>query len=733
MSTSSKVAQDLLVKIVQQAGFGSDAIDSLIVGYVGDLFASWHTDGYGLEELLSTLKPILLSCGLDEAALDSFIDSLDAAFGGIKERHGMGPQVTAVVPIETPVQMSLSPITTQMADEPKRVALDWLSSKRIVASQVDRSKLVKAEAKLRAKAALRKGLALPTEETELASLIPQVRRQTPEEIVDGLITEWRELGGGSGRGRRDVHCEGFDISLAGRRILTGASLILAQGRRYGLVGRNGIGKSTLLRHIAGRQLDGLPAALTILHVEQEVRGDETPALQAVLDADVRRSALLAEERRLQTLAEGSSACAERLQLVYRLLQDMDQAEAESRACAILAGLGFSPSDVTRPTREFSGGWRMRLALAQALFCQPDLLLLDEPTNMLDFPAVVWLETHLREWSGTLLVVSHDRLFLDATVTDILHMHDEQLEAYRGDYAQFLTTRADRQKAQQREYEAQLLYRANLQAFIDRWRYNANRAPQAQSRLKILEKLPELRPVVAEAPVVFRFPPVERIPAPLVQATGAGFAYDGDASKLLLQNIDISLQPDSRLAIVGPNGAGKTTLLKLLVGDLEPTVGRVAISSRLRIGYFSQHFVDQLDLTLNPLQALQARFPGRADEEYRAQLGAFGLSGPLGLQTIRTLSGGQKSRVVLAALALQQPHLMIMDEPTNHLDMDSIDALTAALRAYQGGVVVVSHDKRFIDALCQDIWVCRDGSLSRYEGSIHEYARSLVPGMGKLHN
>lgn len=376
---------------------------------------------------------------------------------------------------------------------------------------------------------------------------------------------------------------------------------------------------------------------------------------------------------------------------------------------------------------------MRLALARALFCRPDLLLLDEPTNMLDFPAVVWLENHLKEWPSTLLVVSHDRYFLDGTVTDILHMQNEQLDAYRGDYNQFLSTRAERLKNQQREYEAQALYRSNLQAFVDRWRYNANRAPQAQSRLKILEKLPELKPVVIEAPVVFRFPSVEQISPPIIQIEDASFSYnpeERDLSKMLLRNIELNVQLNTIMAIVGPNGAGKTTLLKMMIGKLEPTLGKVFMHGRLRVAYFTQHHVDQMDLNLNPIQLLQSLFPGKTDEEYRGQLGAFGISGPLGLQTIRTLSGGQKSRVVFALLCLQNPHVMILDEPTNHLDMDSIDALINSLKNFSGGVVVVSHDKKFIDMVCKEIWVCKSGLLYRYDGSIHEYATSLTDGMGK---
>lgn len=713
-------------------------LDEVIVKFIGDLFDSWLADGHGIEELLGTMKPILASTGMSEAGLEGFLDGLDAAFS-IRSRHGLGPQITAVVPIETPVQMSLSPITIQMTDEPKKVQLDWLSSKRVVASQVDRTKLEKAEQKLRAKALQRKGIAMSDADVN-DNLMMEMKKATQlsaEEIVDSMIVEDREVNASFGSHHhhsRDINIEGFDISLAGRRILTGATLTIANGRRYGLIGRNGIGKSTLLRHIAGRLLDGLPTGLTILHVEQEVVGDETSALKSVLQADIKREALLSEEARLTNILNNgveSSAISDRLQAVYRLLQNMDHDEAEARACQILSGLGFASSDFNRATKEFSGGWRMRLALARALFCRPDLLLLDEPTNMLDFPAVVWLEAHLNEWQGTLLVVSHDRYFLDGVVTDIMHMHDEQLDVYRGNYNQFLITRADRQKNQQREYDAQMLYRANLQAFIDRWRYNANRAPQAQSRLKILEKLPELKPVIQEAPVVFRFPPVEQLPSPIIEMANVSFGYD-PAKPMLLSNIELNVQLDTRMAIVGPNGAGKTTLLKLMVGKLDPTVGRVTLNGRLRIGYFSQHFIDQLDVSMNSLQLLQSRFPGKGEEEYRAQLGSFGLSGPLALQTIKTLSGGQKSRVVFAALCMQSPHLMILDEPTNHLDMDSIDALIGALKLYQGGVVVVSHDKKFIDCLCGDqIWVCKGGRLARFEGgSVHEYARDLVASIGK---
>ena len=305
------------------------------------------------------------------------------------------------------------------------------------------------------------------------------------------------------------------------------------------------------------------------------------------------------------------------------------------------------------------------------------------------------------------------------------MHNEQLDTYRGNYVQFLATKDERLKNQQREYDAQTQYRQHLQAFIDRWRYNANRAPQAQSRLKILEKLPDLKPVVVEAPVVLKFPAVEAISPPILQLDDVAFAYAPDAPRPILRQVNFNVQPNSRLAIVGPNGAGKTTLLKLLAGQLEPTKGHLYRHGRLRIGLFTQHHVDQLDLQLTPIQLLHQRFPGKTEEEYRHSLGAFGLSGPLALQVIRTLSGGQKSRVIFTLLAMERPQVMILDEPTNHLDMDTIDALVKALKEFTGGVLIVSHDKRFVELLCEEIWVCKDSQLIRFEGSIHEYAQSLL--------
>ncbi|KAJ3291318.1 hypothetical protein HDU79_002498 [Rhizoclosmatium sp. JEL0117] len=531
---------------------------------------------------------------------------------------------------------------------------------------------------------------------------------------------------------KDIRIENFDSHFAGKKILTNADLSMTYGRRYGLVGKNGIGKSTLLRAIAHGELR-LPSHIRILHVEQEIAGGDTEAIQSVLQADVEREALLAEEKSLNnTLAktsispEEANIAAEKLKNVYLKLEEIDSDKAESRASLILNGLGFSPAQQKAATRTFSGGWRMRLALARALFCRPDLLLADEVTNYLDFPAVVWLENYFQNWNATLLVVSHDRSFLDAVTTDIFHLHNGLLDYYKGNFTSYISARAERRKNQVREYEAQLQYRQHLQAFIDRWRYNANRAAQAQMKIKILEKLPELVPPPKDdldglgegegKELYFRFPEPEKLSPPILQMDEVTFAYPG-TTRVILSGISFDLQMDSKIAIVGPNGAGKSTMIYLLTGQHQPSSGICNRHGRLRLGLFSQHHVDQLELAHSSVQFLSGKFPGKTEEEYRRVLGRFGLTGTTALQPIGTLSGGQKSRVVFAAMSLSNPHVLILDEPTNHLDMDSIDALALALREFKGGVAVISHDQRFLDAVCNDVWVCANGKLTSFSGAV----------------
>ncbi|KAF8502822.1 P-loop containing nucleoside triphosphate hydrolase protein [Russula emetica] len=601
------------------------------------------------------------------------------------------------------------------------------------ASRVDVKKLEKQEAKLKAKIEKRARRDL----YEGSKLLEQKKKEQSYEEMFMKINPL-QFSAASKNKSKDIHLPSIDVSFGSNRILSGASLTLASGRRYGIIGRNGVGKSTLLRHIAMRELP-IPSHITILFVEQEIVGDDTTALSSVLKADVWRDHLLAEEARLNArlseldatppgesdarLEEMRDEVSGRLAEVHTSLADMDAESGPARAAALLAGLGFSEGDQGRPTRSFSGGWRMRLALARALFVKPSLLLLDEPSNHIDLNALAWLEDYLQTWPGTLVVVSHDRAFLDAVATDIIHQHSGRLDYYKGNFTQFYSTKSERERNLRREYDAQIEYRKHLQAFIDRWRYNANRAAQAQSKIKILEKLPELTPPVAEETETFRFPETEKLSPPLLQLSEVTFGYDNSRIVLNRVNFDVSL--DTRIAIVGSNGAGKSTLIKLLTGELNPMSGQVNRNGRLRVGYFAQHHVDTLIPTMNPVQFLAHKFPGKTEQEYRQHLGNFQISGLKGLQPIGTLSGGQKSRVAFSVLSLQRPHILLLDEPTNHLDLEGLDGLMLALSTWNGGVIVISHDERFITSVARELWVCGDGTITKFKGDVEAYKSLIV--------
>lgn len=605
-------------------------------------------------------------------------------------------------------------------------------------SRVDMAKLAKAEAKLKAKLEKRSKRSL----YEGSKLIELQKKQANYEEMFMRVNPLDLSGAAKGKSK-DIHLTNIDVSFASNRILSGATLTMAYGRRYGLIGRNGVGKSTLLRNMALRELP-IPQHISVLYVEQEIVGDDTKAIDSVLKADVWRHKLLQDEKdvnaqleRMEREGPGTDAEAVRVEFerekddlatrlgeIQRSLVEMEAETGPARAGALLAGLGFSEEDQHKPTSSFSGGWRMRLALARALFVKPDVLMLDEPSNMLDLNAIAWLEDYLQTWPGTILVVSHDRAFLDAVATDIVHQHSQRLDYYKGNFTNFYATRQERALAQRKEYEAQLAYRQHLQAYIDRWRYNANRAQQAQSRIKILEKLPELEPPEEEdANEKFKFPDPDKISPPLLQLDEATFGYNAD--KLILKDVNMNVDFDSRHAIIGPNGAGKSTLIKLLTGVLQPSKGRATINSRCRVGYFTQHHMDQLDLNVSSVQFMQGKFPGRTEQEYRSHLGQFGITGLTGLQKIGTLSGGQKSRVAFAVLAWGNPHVLLLDEPTNHLDAEGLDGLADAVKAFKGGVILISHDERFINATADTLWVCADGTLTKFKGDVAAYKSLIV--------
>uniref|UniRef100_A0A671SJH1 ATP-binding cassette sub-family F member 3 n=1 Tax=Sinocyclocheilus anshuiensis TaxID=1608454 RepID=A0A671SJH1_9TELE len=581
---------------------------------------------------------------------------------------------------------------------------------------VDAKKLEKAEAKLKAKHERRN-----EKDSQKSSSSPLVLE---EASASQASSKKENRVDSSGKNRSyDIRIENFDVSFGERCLLLGAELCLASGRRYGLIGRNGLGKTTLLKMLASRSLR-VPLHISILHVEQEVAGDDTVALQSVLESDTVREELLKEECTLNAhIANGTADGLEsvRLSEMYAKLEEIEADKAPWLLMCVLAGLYISAVviDVCVYCREFSGGWRMRLALARALFARPDLLLLDEPTNMLDVRAILWLENYLQTWQSTILVVSHDRNFLNAVVTDIIHLHSQRLESYRGDYENFIKTKEDRLKNQQREYEAQLQYREHIQVFIDRFRYNANRAAQVQSKLKLLEKLPELKPMVKESEAVLRFPDnFEKLSPPILQLDEVEFGYNPD--QRLFNGLSVSADLESRICIVGENGAGKSTVLKLLMGELTPVNGTRYAHRNLKIGYFSQHHVDQLDLNVCSIELLLKRFPGHTEEEYRHQLGGYGITGELATRPVASLSGGQKSRVAFAQMTMPCPNFYILDEPTNHLDMETIEALANALNKFRGGVVLVSHDERLIRMVCKELWVCEAGRVQRVDGGFDEY-------------
>lgn len=625
-------------------------------------------------------------------------------------------------------------------------SLDMLGSSRDIShagrqveSRVDKKKLEKQERKIAKKVAKRNNQFVKYEASKLLN-------EKKNEEYDSFYLEINPLDFGSSAGKsKDIKIDNFDLYVGdGQRILSDAGLTLAHGRRYGLVGQNGIGKSTLLRALSRRELN-IPKHITILHVEQELRGDDTPALQAVLDADVWRKTLIQEEQKITERAEEIDTLRKEfdessnevlkldneradldkhLQEISDKLYEMESDKAESRAASILFGLGFSQDSQSMPTNSFSGGWRMRLSLARALFCEPDLLLLDEPSNMLDVPSITYLAKYLQTYQGTVLVVSHDRSFLNEVATDIIHQHSERLDYYRSsNFDSFYATREERIKNQRREYENQMAYRQHLQAFIDKFRYNAAKSSEAQSRIKKLEKLPVLEPPEDDKVVTFNFPDPDGLSPPILQMHDVTFGYSAD--KVIIKNAELDVQMDSRIAFCGGNGTGKTTLLKLLLGQLAPLEGHISKNGRLRIGYFAQHHVDAMDLNLSAVSWMAQTFPGKSDEEYRRHLGSFGITGSLGLQKMQLLSGGQKSRVAFAALCLNQPHILILDEPSNHLDTQGLDALADALMNFKGGVLMVSHDVSTIERVCNEIWVSEDSKVTRFPGNIHDYKKHIL--------
>lgn len=544
----------------------------------------------------------------------------------------------------------------------------------------------------------------------------------------------------------DIKVHNMTIRAKGKILLENTTLTIAAGRRYGLVGPNGKGKSTVMRMIARRQIP-VPENLDVLLVEQEVVGTDDSALASVVAADVELMNLRKEEAELNEKLSGleledkagdeEDEIGSRLNEIYERMNELGGASAEARASKILHGLGFNEEMQKRSTNLFSGGWRMRISLARALYIQPTVLLLDEPTNHLDLRAVLWLEEYLTRWKKTLVVVSHDRDFLNSITTDIIHLHDEKLHYYRGNFGQFEEMYEQKRREMNKEYEKyqKQLRAAKKSGSKDKADKVAKDAKQKakQKGKKGQQAHAESDPSAAprqwnDYTVKFEFPEPTELTPPLLQLMDASFKYPG-REDFGLKDLNIGIDMGSRVAIVGPNGAGKTTLMNLLAGDLEPSDGDQRKSHKLRIGRYNQHFVDALAFDVSPVEYLQG-ISGLRPEEIRAKLGKFGLSGHHHLQPICKLSGGQKARVVFAAIALSNPHILLLDEPTNHLDMQSIDALADALEEFEGGVVIISHDSKLLSRVCDDaerseVWIVEDGQVAEYDGYFEDYKEELI--------
>ncbi|CUH48181.1 ABC-F family ATP-binding cassette domain-containing protein [Ruegeria atlantica] len=516
-----------------------------------------------------------------------------------------------------------------------------------------------------------------------------------------------------------------DITYAveGRPLFDGASATIPDGHKVGLVGRNGTGKTTLFRLIRGElALESgninVPKRARIGGVAQEVPSSDVSLINTVLAADTERSALMDEA--------DTATDPTRIAEIQTRLVDIDAWSAEARAASILKGLGFDDDDQLRPCSDFSGGWRMRVALAAVLFSQPDLLLLDEPTNYLDLEGALWLESYLAKYPHTVIIISHDRGLLNRAVGSILHLEDRKLTYYAVPYDKFAERRAERLAQAESENVKAKARIAHLQSFVDRFRYKASKAVQAQSRLKMIERIQLVSTPQEAALRAFSFPEPEELSPPIIQIEGGVTGY-GETE--VLRRLNLRIDQDDRIALLGKNGQGKSTLSKLLSDRLPLMAGKMTRSNKLRIGYFAQHQVDELYVDETPLDHLRRLRPNEAPGKWRSRLAGFGLNADQAETKVGRLSGGQKARLSLLIATIDAPHMLILDEPTNHLDIESREALVEALTAYSGAVVLVSHDMHLLSLVADHLWLVSDGTVKPFEGDLETY-RTMLLGRDK---
>ncbi|PZP85935.1 MAG: glycosyl transferase family 1 [Azospirillum brasilense] len=508
--------------------------------------------------------------------------------------------------------------------------------------------------------------------------------------------------------------------VGGRTLLEKASLSIGAGQRVGLVGPNGVGKSTLFKLIANELVaDGGDISIvknaSVGWVKQDLPDDDTKLIDIVLAADTERNALLLEAETVED--------PERMAYIYTRLDEIGAYDAPARAATILSGLGFDATAQERPISDFSGGWRMRVALAATLFRQPNLLMLDEPTNHLDFEAMIWLENYLMRYRETLLIISHDREILNKTVTHILHMEDKKLNAYTGTYDEFERRRAERLLNQTALREKQLKQKAHMQKFVDRFGATASKARQAQSRLKAIQKMDIVDAVMADRVTAFEFPEPEPLKSPLITLDYVDAGYE--ANKPILRKLNLRIDMDDRIALLGANGNGKSTLVKLLAGHLSPQLGEIHKSGKLKVGYFAQFQTDELDVSLTPYQTMQQVMVKLPEPKVRAVLGKFGFDKDRADTKVGDCSGGEKARLLFCLMSYHAPHIMLLDEPTNHLDMDAREALMQALNNYTGAVILVSHDPHLVENVADRLWLVADGTCVAYDDDLEAYKKLVV--------
>eukprot|EP01025_Chloroclados_australasicus_P044783 TRINITY_DN487_c0_g1_i1.p1 TRINITY_DN487_c0_g1~~TRINITY_DN487_c0_g1_i1.p1 ORF type:complete len:629 (-),score=93.69 TRINITY_DN487_c0_g1_i1:431-2317(-) len=603
------------------------------------------------------------------------------------------------------------------------------------------SKKAKAQAKLSSKTDERDPKAIEEEEGASSSNAAALAQQEGEDSVNGVDTEIEagllqmkeEIQQSnlactgvleSHQLSRDVHVINFTLLFHGHQLLEDTKLELNHGRRYGLLGPNGCGKSTLLKAIAARDIP-IPEHIDIYFLDRECAASDKTALEVVKSVDAEKIRLEKEADALADM-EMTDEVEQQLTDIYERLDLMESATSEARAASILHGLGFTKEMQNRKTSDFSGGWRMRIALARALFVQPTMLLLDEPTNHLDLEACVWLEDYLMKFNRILLVISHSQDFLNGVCTNIIHMHQKKLKYYSGNYDTYVSTRAQLEEEQMKRYKWEQNEIAQMKEFIAKFGHgSAKLARQAQSREKLMKKMIDAgltEKVVSDRTVTIKFDDVGKLPPPVLQFSDVTFGYSSD--KVLYRNVDLGVDLDSRVALVGPNGAGKSTLLKLMIGTLEPLDGQVKRHNHLKICMYHQHLTELLDPAKTPLEYMMSEFTDVPLEKMRSQVGRFGISGRNQTLPIGQLSDGFKSRVVFSWLAYQRPHMLLLDEPTNHLDIETIDSLAEGINNWDGGLVLVSHDFRLIGQVAKEIWEVNKGTVTVWKDDIIAYKNHL---------